>query len=156
MPLNSSPSGHYHTNTPPPFQTALAICQNIANNNISPMKYLKHPGYMDTLQEVVSQEVTEMNQVARQKALHICQKLSLPNTTRQHGKLFDAMLNVMSNMKNFFNATASEKALATITSMSNKKENTNPMAQNAKFISKLIEYCKLEGEKKRWVFHLII
>ena len=126
------------------------------------MKYLKHPGFKDTLQEVVSQEATEMNQVACQKILLICQKLSFPNTSRHllflfnNGKIFDAMLNFISNMTNSFNATASEKALATITNMSNKKENTDSMAQNAKFISKLIEYCKLEGEKKRWVFHLII
>ncbi|GMH64615.1 hypothetical protein TrST_g10092 [Triparma strigata] len=136
-------------------ETALAVCQNIANNNINPIKLLNHPGFMMTLYDVFREEATEMNQIARQNALLICQNLSFPNTTRHllfafaDGKVFDAMLNVMSNVKNALNATAAEKALATIANMSNKKENNLPMAQNTKFLSKLIEYCKLDGEKKR-------
>ena len=110
---------------------------------------------MDTLHKVFAEEATEQNKVARQNALLICQNLSFPAATRAtlfqfgDGKLFETMFKVMCNTKNEHNKTASEKALATIANMSNKKENNLPMAQNTKFIAKLIEYCKTEGEIKR-------
>ena len=60
------------------------------------------------------------------------------------GKVFDTMFKVMCDTKSQYNKICSEKALATIANMSNKKENNLPMAQNTKFISKLIEYCKVK------------
>ena len=130
-------------------ETALSVCQNIANNTINPTKMLAHPNFMMTLHGVFGEEPTEMNEIARKNSLLICQNLSFPAATRailfqfDDGKVFDTMFKVMCDTKSRYNNICSEKALATIANMSNKKENNLPMAQNTKFISKLIEYCKV-------------
>ena len=83
-----------------------------------------------------SAPATAKNKIARENSLLVCQNLSFPNTTRaplfqfDGGRFFSAILDVMCDEGNEHNKIASEKALATIANMSNKKENNLPMVRN--------------------------
>mmetsp|Transcript_1149 Transcript_1149/g.2561 ORF Transcript_1149/g.2561 Transcript_1149/m.2561 type:complete len:1361 (+) Transcript_1149:214-4296(+) len=142
-------------------ETALAVIQNISNNDVNPSRLIAKEGLMKTLFNVFSKTATAQNKIARENSLLVCQNLSFPNTTRaplfqfDSGRFFDAILDVMCDETNNHNKVASEKALATIANMSNKKENNLPMVKNERFVNKLVQLCSTTGEPKRHSINIL-
>ena len=99
------------------------MCQNIANNKDNPKDMIDNHEFIKLLFITISEDVTEMNQTARQNVLCAKSQLSSDTRAKPPGRGSSRAYFTADNLANSLNATAAEKAMAVIANMANKKEN---------------------------------
>ena len=115
-------------------ECAITLLQNLSSipkgttSKEGPKKVLNHPGLIDAIHDIISEEASEMNKVSRKNALLCCQNLSFPADLRAKlfqatgGKFFEALVATASDLTNPHNEITSVKAMLVIANMANKKE----------------------------------